>query len=105
MTRNIYKRSRRNLECLNRDEQFPHDLPPHPDLNAANASQPILIKESRGLAAAGADVREETGRADVLEDVAADDHQWHLPLSWLRVWAELVDVQENLAWALSDANH
>ena len=75
MTRNIYKRSRRNLECLNRDEQFPHDLPRRPDLNAANASQPILIKGSRGRAAAGADVREETRRADVLEDVAVDDHR------------------------------
>ena len=78
MTRNIYERSRRNLECLNRDEEFPRGLPRRPDLNAANASQHILIKGSRGHTTAGADAREEskeTGHADVLEDVAVDDHR------------------------------
>jgi hypothetical protein len=41
---------------------------------------------------------------DVLsrDDVAMDDLRWQcLLLSRLRAWAELVDVQEGLTWALN----
>jgi len=110
----IQRRPRASLERPNRDEQLLDGLPLRRkgrrfDLNAEHAPGRVGEKVSRGRAAAGADVWEEAQRADVLEDVrdgegvVADDHRrWYLLLSRLRARAEPVDVQHDLARALSE---